>query len=99
MAAGDVDGAALADAKTYLTGSFPLRLTSNDQIASMLVSMQVDDLGSDYLERRNGYIEAVTSDDVRRAARRLYHPDRLLTVVVGDPRVSRAEPASPRPAR
>jgi zinc protease len=51
----------------------------------MLVSMQVDHLGSDYLERRNGYIEAVTSDDVRRAARRLYHPDRLLTVVVGDP--------------
>jgi zinc protease len=85
MAAGDVDGAALADAKTYLTGSFPLRLTSNDQIASMLVSMQVDNLGSGYLERRNGYIEAVTSDDVRRAARRLYHPDRLLTVVVGDP--------------
>ena len=60
MAAGDVDGAALADAKTYLTGSFPLRLTSNDQIASMLVSMQVDNLGSDYLERRNDYIEAVT---------------------------------------
>ena len=85
MAAGDVDGAALDDAKTYLTGSFPLRLTSNDQIASMLVSMQVDDLGIDYLERRNGYIEAVTLG--RRAARRrrLYHPDRLLMVVVGDP--------------
>jgi zinc protease len=85
MAAGDIDGAALADAKTYLTGSFPLRLTSNDQIASMLVSMQVDDLGIDYLERRNDYIEAVTLDDVRRAARRLYHPGQLLTVVVGDP--------------
>jgi zinc protease len=85
MAAGDVDAAALADAKTYLTGSFPLRLTSNDQIASMLVSMQVDDLGIDYLERRNDYIEAVTLDDVRRAARRLYRPDQLLTVVVGDP--------------
>jgi zinc protease len=85
MAAGDIDGEALADAKTYLTGSFPLRLTSNDQIASMLVSMQVDDLGIDYLERRNDYIEAVTLDDVRRAAKRLYHPGQLLTVVVGDP--------------
>jgi zinc protease len=51
----------------------------------MLVSMQVDDLGIDYLERRNDYIEAVTLDDVRRAARRLYHPGQLLTVVVGDP--------------
>jgi zinc protease len=85
MAAGDVDAEALADAKTYLTGSFPLRLTSNDQIASMLVSMQVDDLGIDYLERRNDYIEAVTLDDVRRVARRLYQPEQLLTVVVGDP--------------
>ena len=85
MAAGDIDAAALADAKTYLTGSFPLRLTSNDQIASMLVSMQVDDLGIDYLERRNDYIEAVTLDDVRRAAKRLYHPGQLLTIVVGDP--------------
>jgi zinc protease len=85
MAAGDVGAAELADAKTYLTGSFPLRLTSNDQIASMLVSIQVDDLGIDYLEKRNGYIEAVTLEDVRRVAARLYHPDRLLVVVVGDP--------------
>ena len=85
MATGDVDAAALADAKTYLTGSFPLRLTSNDAIAGMLVSMQVNDLGINYLDKRNGYIEAVTLEDVRRVARRLYHPEQLLTVVVGDP--------------
>jgi zinc protease len=85
MAAGEIDAAELADAKTYLTGSFPLRLTSNDQIAGMLVSMQVDGLGIDYLEKRNGYIEAVTLEDVRRAAARLYHPESLLVVVVGDP--------------
>jgi len=85
MAAGDIDAEDLADAKTYLTGSFPLRLTSNDQIASMLVTIQVDDLGIDYLDKRNGYIEAVTLEDVRRAAARLYHPDELLVVVVGNP--------------
>jgi zinc protease len=85
MAAGEIDAEDLADAKTYLTGSFPLRLTSNDQIASMLVNMQVDDLGIDYLEERNGYIEAVTLEDVRRVAARLYHPEDLLVVVVGDP--------------
>jgi zinc protease len=86
MAAGDVNEAALDDAKTYLTGSFPLRLTSNDSIANMLVAMQVDRLGIDYLERRNGYIQAVTLGDVRRVAARLFHPDRLLTVVVGEPK-------------
>jgi zinc protease len=85
MAAGDLEAAELADAKTYLTGSFPLRLTSNDQIANMLVSIQVDGLGIDYLEKRNGYIEAVTLEDVRRVAARLYRPDALLMVVVGNP--------------
>jgi zinc protease len=85
MAAGEISQAALDDAKTYLTGSFPLRLTSNDAIAGTLVSMQVDDLGLDYLERRNDYIEAVTLKDVRRVAARLYHPERLLVVVVGEP--------------
>jgi len=83
VARGDVSQERLDDAKTYLTGSFPLRLTGNDRIAQTLVGMQVDDLGIDYLERRNGYIEAVTLEDARRVAARLYHPDNLLTVVVG----------------
>ena len=85
MAQGEIDEAALADAKTYLTGSFPLRLTSNDQIASMLVSMQVDDLGLDYLERRNDYIEAVTLDGRAPRGGACTIPTRLLMVVVGDP--------------
>jgi zinc protease len=85
MAEGDVSEEELADAKTYLTGSFPLRLTSNDRIAGLLVSMQVHDLGLDYLERRNAFIEAVTLDDLKRVAARLYDPDSLLTVVVGNP--------------
>ncbi len=85
MAEGDVGEDELRDAKTYLTGSFPLRLTSNDRIAGLLVSMQANDLGIDYLDKRNGFIEAVTLDDVKRVAARLYDPDSLLTVVVGDP--------------
>ena len=83
VARGEISQERLDDAKTYLTGSFPLRLTSNDQIAQTLVGMQVDDLGIDYLDRRNAYIEAVTLEDARRVARRLYHPDDLLMVVVG----------------
>ena len=56
MARGDLDETDLADARTYLTGSFPLRLTSNDQVAKMLAAMLVHDLGHDYLERRNALI-------------------------------------------
>ena len=75
----------LIDAKTYLTGSFPLRLDSNGKIARLLVGIQLEDLGIDYIDRRNGYIEAVTLEDIRRVARRLLNPEDLEVVVVGKP--------------
>lgn len=75
----------LADAKTYLTGSFPLRLDSNGEIANMLVGMQRNDLGIDYLDRRNDLINALTLDDINRVAGALLKPDDLTVVVVGDP--------------
>ena len=75
----------LAAAKTYLTGSYPLRLTSTARIAGMLVGIQLEDLGIDYIDRRNGFIEAVTLEDARRVAARLYDPEALTVVVVGQP--------------
>ena len=77
--------AELADAKTFLTGSFPLRFDSNGKIASMLVAIQLDNLGIDYLDRRNEYIEAVTLEDVRQAANKFLKPEELIFVVVGKP--------------
>ncbi len=85
MRDGGVTAEELADAKTYLTGSFPIRLDSNDKIARMLVSIQLDDLGIDYIDRRNDYIEAVTLDDVNRVAATLLAPEALEVVVVGQP--------------
>ena len=84
MADGGIGEEDLAHAKTYLTGSFPLRLTSNDQVARTLVGMQIYELGIDYLDRRNGYIEALTIEDVNGAAVRLFS-DEMLTTVVGSP--------------
>ena len=84
MARGELDETDLANARTYLTGSFPLRLTSNDQIAKMLAGMLVHDLGRDFLERRNALVEAVTLDDLKRVAARLFSGE-LLVSVVGDP--------------
>lgn len=84
MARGELGETDLADAKTYLTGSFPLRLTSNDQVAKMLVGMLVHDLGRDFLDRRNDLIEAVTLDDLKRVSARLFSRE-LLVSVVGDP--------------
>ena len=85
LAQGMLESPELEDARTYITGSFPLRLTSNDQVAGMLVGMLTLDLGRDYLERRNQMVEALTLDDVRAAAKHLFAPDQMRVVAVGKP--------------
>lgn len=75
----------LAAAKTYLTGSYPLRFSSSSRIADMLVGLQFEGLGRDYFARRNGTIEKVSLADVRRVARSLLKPDQLTFFVVGKP--------------
>ena len=52
----------------------------------LLVSVQLDNLGIDYLDRRNALIEAVTLQDVNTLARELLAPDKLTFIIVGDPR-------------
>ena len=75
----------LADAITYLTGSYPLRFDGNGPIANIIVAMQMEGLPIDYVATRNAKVEAVTMDDVRRVAARLMDPARLTFVVVGQP--------------
>jgi zinc protease len=85
MADEGVTAEELAGAKTYLTGSFPLQLSSTQAIARTLLQVRRDRLGIDYLDRRNDLINAVTAADVQRVARRLLAPDGLLTILVGRP--------------
>ena len=73
----------LADAKTYLTGSFPLAFSSNVGIASQLNAFQRVGLGIDYMQKRNALINAVTLDDVKRVSARLLSPNKLTIVVAG----------------
>ena len=75
----------LDDAKTYLTGSFPLAFASDAGIAAQLATFQREGLDAGYVARRNALIRAVTLDAVRRAAKRLYDPARLTVVVAGTP--------------
>ncbi|MBL4615273.1 MAG: insulinase family protein [Magnetovibrio sp.] len=85
MAAGDVSQQEVNDAKTYVTGAFPLTFTSTGAIARVLVAMQLNKLGIDYLEKRNAYIGAVSLSDVKRVAAKYLRPDALDIVVVGKP--------------
>lgn len=85
LATNGITAEELEAAKTYLVGSYPLRFDGNRQIARILASMQMSDLGLDYIPERNARINAVTLDDVRRVAARILRPDDLHFVVVGQP--------------
>jgi zinc protease len=71
----------LAKAKSYLNSSFALNLDTSSKVASLLVQLQRDDLGIDYISRRQQMIAAVTLDDAKRVAKRLLDGGLLVTVV------------------
>jgi zinc protease len=83
----------VADAKLYLNGSFPLSFTSNADTAAQLNTFQQLGLPLDYIDRRGELIGLVSRDDVRRAARRLFDPDKLTIVVAGSLPTRNTEPA------
>lgn len=86
----------LAQAKSYLKGSYALSFDTSGKIAGQLVAIQLDDLGIDYIDRRNGLIEAVTLDDAKRVAKRLLS-GKLLATVAGRPEAATA--AAPAPSQ
>ncbi|WP_170762877.1 M16 family metallopeptidase [Ruegeria lacuscaerulensis] len=75
----------LDDAKTYLTGAYPLRFDGNGQIAGIMVGMQMENLPIDYIATRNDKVNAVTLDEVNRVASELLDPEGLHFTVVGKP--------------
>ncbi len=75
----------LANAKSYLTGSYALRFDTSSKIASQLLGIQQEDLGIDYVNKRNEMINAVTLDEIKRVAADLLKPDNLIVVVAGRP--------------
>lgn len=85
----------LDEAKSYLKGSQMLALDTSSKIAGALVQYQLDNLGIDYIEKRNGLVDAVTLEDAKRVAKRLWGQG-LLTVVVGRAMEASAQPAQPQ---
>lgn len=83
--ASGITGAELADAKAYLTGSYPLGFDSNAKIAGQMMTVRQENLGVDYFDRRNKLIEGVTLEDVNRVARTHLDPARYSFIIVGEP--------------
>jgi zinc protease len=75
----------LADAKAYLTGSYPLGFDSNAKIAGQMMGVRQDELGIGYFDSRNDMVRAVTLEDVNRVAKEYLAPSSYLFIAVGQP--------------
>ena len=75
----------LAQAKSYLSGSYLLHFDTSAKVASQMLEIQLEELGIDYFARRNSMVNAVSAEDVRRAANRFLADSKLLVIMVGRP--------------
>ncbi len=76
----------LKNAKDYLTGSFALRFDSNAKIANQLLWIWQEELGIGYVDKRNAEIEAVSLEQLKRVAKRLFEDKELIVTIVGKPK-------------
>jgi hypothetical protein len=74
----------IADAKSYLTGVFPIRLETQEGLTDQLVQIKMLNLPNDYLERYRERVQAVTIEDIQRIAQKYIKPDQAALIVVGD---------------
>lgn len=74
----------LDEAKAYLTGSFPLKLDTNAKIGNFLMFIEFYNLGLDYFDTYPEKIQAVTKDDILRAAKKYIDPDHYILVAVAN---------------
>jgi zinc protease len=86
----------LDEAKSYLKGSQMLALDTSSKLAQALLQYQLDKLPIDYIEKRNAIVDAVTLDQTKAVAKRLWGQG-LLTVIVGRAPQAAAQPAAATP--
>jgi zinc protease len=72
------------DAKSYLTGVFPLRLETQEGLIDQLVQIKMFDLPDNYLETYRQHIQSVTVDEIQAVAQKYVRPDEAAIVIVGD---------------
>src|SRR6266581_437656 len=81
----------LADAKSYLTGVFPIRIETQEGLIEQIVSIRMFDLPHDYLNTYRDHVNAVTAADIQRVAQQYVTPDKAAIVIVGDVETISAE--------
>ena len=74
----------LSDAKSYLTGVFPIRLETQEGLTDQLVQIKMLNLPADYLQHYRDRVQAVTGAEIQRVASKYVKPDEAAVIVVGD---------------
>jgi zinc protease len=77
--------AELDAAKTYLLGSYAQNFVTTASAARTLLGIQMEHLGIDYVTARQAKISAVTLDQAKAAAKRLFDPAKMVVIAVGKP--------------
>lgn len=73
----------LSDSIANMTGTLPLRLETNDGVASTLLNMEWFGLGLDYLQTYQERIRAIRQEDVQRVAAAYLRTDAYTLVTAG----------------
>jgi zinc protease len=74
----------IINAKSYLSGVFPIRIETQDGLIDQLVNMKMLDLPDDYLSTYRDSVNAVTTEEIQTVARNYVTPDKAAVVIVGD---------------
>ncbi len=85
----------LAGAKAVLLGELAFALETNGRLAVAILEWDRFGLGFDYPAKFRRAVEAVTADDVRRAAEKHLHPDRIVVVTTGPTPTPAKPPGKP----
>jgi zinc protease len=78
-----VSAAELADNKSFFVGRLPLQLETNEGVAGMIESIELYNLGLDYLRRYPALINDITRERVQAAAAKYLDPGRYAAAVAG----------------
>jgi zinc protease len=78
-----IDDEELDDIRTYLTGSLPLHLETNEGLAGFLMNTEEYGLGLDYLQRYSQMIYGIDKGEIQRVVRRYLTLDRYVLAMAG----------------
>jgi zinc protease len=76
-----VTAAEVEEAKGYLRGTFPTRIETADDLASLIVSLRYYGIDESYLENYVNNLNKLTVDDINKIIKKYFHPNNMRVLV------------------